>query len=158
MNILIVDDDGDKRTLLAEFVGSLYPEAECRQRGSYQSGCEDAIESRPDIVLLDMAFPTYDVVPSEGETGGRQRPYGGRDVLREMTRHELPCRVIIVTQYDTFGEGEEVMSLDELRDRLAEEFQGTYVKTVFFQSSSSSWRAELAEALSLALVKGDEVN
>ncbi|HWE96273.1 MAG TPA: hypothetical protein VG269_20080 [Tepidisphaeraceae bacterium] len=156
MRVLIIDDDGDKRKALAEFVRELYPDAVNIEKASYQSGCEEALISAPDIILLDMTLPTYDVIPAEGETGGRHRPYGGRDVLRELSRRDMPSRVVIVTQYDMFSDGEDVNSLDDLKARLVSEFRSNYVATIFFQSSSSSWRSELAEAMAEAILKNME--
>jgi CheY-like chemotaxis protein len=145
MIFLIVEDDKGKERQLFDLVHDRHPGAVILERRSYQSGLKEILSSRPDIILMDMSIPTFDVAPGEGETGGRLRPYGGRDLLREISRRTLPSRVIIVTQYDVFDEG--LVTLDELKSGLATEFPANYVDTVFYQAAASDWREQISSAI-----------
>jgi DNA-binding NarL/FixJ family response regulator len=154
MKVLLVEDDRNKERQLAEVVQAVLPEATLLDRRSYQSGLKEALLSRPEVILLDMSIPTFDVDPNAGETGGRTRPYGGRDLLKEIARRKLATSVVIVTQYDVFGDGLDLMTLEELKIGLAQQFPHHYVATVFYQTAQSSWREELTAALTLAVRRG----
>ena len=85
--------------------------------------------------------------------GGRKRLYAGRDVLHEVRRHKIQAKVIVVTQYETFGQGSQRRTLVELRQELGEEFAGTYLGTVYYYPSRSDWRTELSKLLRRAGIK-----
>lgn len=150
MKVLIVEDDGFKEQDITEMVAKCLPVATIEHRRSYQSGLAAAISLRPEIVLLDMSIPTFDVALNSGETGGRPRPYGGRDLLKELTRRKIGSKVIVVTQYDMFGEGQDLMTLEQLKVGLAQQFPNNYLTTVFYKSEQSEWRTAIAEALTAA--------
>lgn len=144
MKILVIEDDAHKARQLAEFV-KVEAEVTPAESRSYQSGLRAVLADSPDIVLLDMSLPTYDV--SRVETGGRSRPYAGREILTELKRKGIATKVVVVTQFESFGEGSEAMTLTELKRELGGEFATNYVGTVFYQPSESSWRQELRSLL-----------
>jgi hypothetical protein len=80
-----------------------------------------------------MTMPTYDVTPSE--RGGRTRVFGGREILRAIARRKLPARVIVVTQFESFGEGKQKKTLSELSQELRRDFPDNYVDTQRSQHS-----------------------
>ena len=55
--------------------------------------------------------------------------------------------VIVVTQFERFGEAEELITLDELRVNLAEHFPDSFRYAVFYQAANSEWKSELRRAL-----------
>ena len=91
----------------------------------------------PNLVLLDMVIPNYD--QSETEMGFDVRLFGGVDVLREVKREHSDCDVIIVTQFEDFGEGEQKTTLEELKVNLAEEYSEHYVGAVYYHPTRSDW-------------------
>lgn len=58
--------------------------------------------------------------------------------------------MIVVTQYDMFGEGQDLMTLEQLKVGLAQQFPNNYLTTVFYKSEQSEWRTAIAEALTAA--------
>jgi hypothetical protein len=96
-----------------------------------------------------MTLPTYDV--SASEKGGRIRPFGGREILNELVRRGIRTRAIVVTQFESFGEGRDALSLDQLRDQLATEYGGTYVATVFYHPAELVWKDQLETSITRAL-------
>ena len=145
MLIAIIEDDENKRKQVLQCVTELLPEATVVERRSYQSGLREIVESQPDVIVLDMSMPTFDVTPKD--KGGRMRAYAGRDILDEIIRRRLPAAVIVVTQYETFGEGKEQKSLSQLTKELDEAFPGIFWGAVYYHPAQSDWKSGLANML-----------
>jgi len=148
MKLLIVEDNEEKCRQLGAFLRAEYPSLVVEERRSYNSGLAAIRDFTPDVVLLDMSMPTYDRLG--GQSGGRTRPYAGRDVLSEVKRLGLRSRAIVVTQFETFGEGSQRRTLDELGSELATEFPDGYLGTVYYHPSRSDWRKKLNRFLRVA--------
>lgn len=146
MRILIIEDDPNKSKQLREHIMTTIGDSAVEERRSYQSGLKSAASGIYDVVILDMSLPTYDISPRE--RGGRTRPFAGREILSELARRDVHCHVIIVTQFESFGEGSERMTLRQLNDQLRNEFQDRYIQTVYYQAAESGWRMELTSAFS----------
>lgn len=145
MNVLVVDDDPNKLRQLRAFLSGEFPELVIEERNSFQSGLKYALLEGPDVLLLDMTMPTYDVAGKE--TGGYERRYAGYDILRRLKRRQKPIPVIIITQFERFGDGDELITLEELKEQLSEEFADNYVGTVFYQAAAAQWRNDLRDAM-----------
>ena len=145
MIILLIEDDGHKSLQVSQFVRTSFPSDEVIEKRSYQSGMKALTISRPDVVLLDMALPTFDVV--DGEVGGRMRNFGGRDVLVELDREGIPIKAIIITQFDTFGEGRDQQTLAQLANEIQSSFPHLYSGTVYYHPARSDWRTNLLDLL-----------
>lgn len=153
MKILLVEDDYNKRAHLGEALHSMFPHSEIRVAMSYQSGLSNIRTWRPDLVVLDMTLPTFDLSPSE--RGGRTRPFGGREILIDIDRRALLCKVVVVTQFESFGKGREAMSLKQLSSELKTRFGRVLIGTIHYQAGSTSWREELRLALSGLVTTGE---
>jgi CheY-like chemotaxis protein len=145
MKVLVVDDDPNKVKQLRECVSDLLPQAEVVHRRSYQSGLKAALFERPDIIVLDMTMPTYDV--GGKETGGRERRYAGQQILRQLKRKMAESRAVVVTQFEQFGEGDQLVTLEELSRNLTQEFGEYFLGTVFYQAGDTHWREVMKQLL-----------
>ena len=105
MNLLIIEDDMSKIKKIKSFIEDNYQEFSVNEAHSYQSGMKNVLNFKPDVILLDMSLPTYDVSPRE--QGGRPRSFGGRDILYEIKRKKMSSRAIIVTQFEDFRDEKE---------------------------------------------------
>jgi DNA-binding NarL/FixJ family response regulator len=148
MKVLIVEDDEFKLTQLARFVALSLPDARIVERRSYQSGMKEALEGSPDVILLDMNLPNFDITATEG--GYETLFFAGRDILLEIKRLLIPSLVIVVTQFDTFGEGPEATTLEELKQRLAEQFPQNYLETIYYHPAQEDWKTKLSDQLKIA--------
>ncbi len=151
MKILLVEDDLNKARHIASTIQENIKGAEIIERHSYQRGLKTALEDAFDVVLLDMTMSTFDVQPDE--EGGRNRPFAGRQILRKLQRRNVKASVIVVTQFETFGDGPERMTLQELNAELNRDFPEIYLGVVFYQAAQSTWVKVLVKYLS-ALRKG----
>lgn len=158
MQILIVEDDPNKCRNILEFLheSRFSTQMEILEAHSYQSGLALAKARRPELVLLDMSLPTFDI--SSTETGGSLRTYGGKDILNELQRKGIPSRVIIVTQFDTFGEGVRRMTLKQLALGLARDFPINYAGVVYYDAARSDWKSSLDALIRAQVVRNSEDN
>jgi len=145
MKILLVEDDPNKSGKIRHFIGDSIPGAELVCRPSYQSGLAAALGERFDLILLDMSLPTYDI--HGADQGNRTRAFGGREILDALKRRGSRLRVAVVTQFETFGDGADAMTLGQLNEQLRREYPDNYVGTVFYQPSETTWQQEMARLL-----------
>ncbi|WP_083892170.1 response regulator [Corallococcus coralloides] len=148
MKILIIEDDLNKLQRISELIRERAPDAQVTERKSYQSGLKEALKEHPDLIVLDMSMPTYDISPTE--KGGRTRPYAGREILSELKRKHVSSRVVVVTQFESFGEGVDAMTLSQLKAQLRADHAKNYLTTVYYHPSETGWRDNLIAAMSLA--------
>jgi CheY-like chemotaxis protein len=90
MRVLVVDDDENKLTHMLKLLRDSFPEFTIEERRSYQSGLKALLLNQPDLLVLDMTMPRFDV--GSREKGGRERRYAGRRYLRNSTGRRLACR------------------------------------------------------------------
>ncbi|MBB5034486.1 response regulator [Prosthecobacter vanneervenii] len=147
MKILIVEDDQNKLAQLRSFILQHTPSIFIESCCSYRSALARLLEEEPfDLILLDMSMPTFDKSPSE--SGGRNRPFGGKDILRKLKHKGVKTPVVVVTQFTHFGEGKSCISLDVLKQQLAEEGFENYQTTIFYNAQGTTWEVELKHWLS----------
>lgn len=142
MKLLLIEDDDNKRKQVKEFIVANYQyELDITEKKSYQSGLKEIFLTSYDLILLDMSLPTYDISPSEN--GGRFRTFAGRDILKELKRKKILVNTIVITQFDIFGEGEKVTTIDELDNMLKGIYSESYLGLVYYNASMSDWRITL---------------
>ena len=145
MKILIIEDDSNKSHQIIDFLKSTNSELEFSHKLSYQSGLRELLFGHYQLVLLDMSLPTYDI--SGHESGGRFRPFAGRELLYEITRKSKLTKVIVVTQFESFGEGDGTITNHELDEQLHKEFGGMYGGMVYYNASVATWKDTLSELI-----------
>lgn len=151
-SMLIVEDDEQKREKLHQFISENFPSVRVSLAKSYQSGLASLKERTFDLVVLDMSLPTFD--KTKDEDGGRHLAYGGREILRQMARRKMPTSVVIVTQFDKFGEGTAIVTREELDNELSELFPTLYIGMVFYRVAADSWKEQLLRVAS-TILKGE---
>jgi CheY-like chemotaxis protein len=143
MNILLVEDDEDKREQLVSFIENEI-NCELTQVQSFQGGLKAIKTKHFDLILLDMTIPTFDITPVDG--GGRSQPFGGEMLLHEMLRREIKTKVIVVTQFDIFGKGEDEITLKDLDFRLSQQFNN-YLGAVQYGIAYTGWKEVLGKMI-----------
>jgi CheY-like chemotaxis protein len=145
MKLLLVEDDEDKREQLIKFINEKI-KCDLSEVRSFQSGLKAIKENVYDLIILDMTMPTFDIHPKD--SGGRSQPFGGEMLLYEMVRRGIKTKVIIVTQFDLFGKGEDEITLKDLDLRLFESFEYNYVGIVQYNITYSGWKDSLFQLIS----------
>jgi CheY-like chemotaxis protein len=145
VRVLIVEDDENKRLQVVSYLREEFDGVDVVERRSYQSGLKEILDTSYDAILLDMTMPTYD--KSFTEPGGRPRPFAGKDILTQMSHRKMSTPVIVVTGFETFGEGNSAIALGELKRQLQTQFPALYKGTVYYNVSQSQWKYDLKSAL-----------
>lgn len=144
MNILLVEDDSAKAGRILDFLNESYhPSVEvCR---SLKSGLKAVISSTFDLIILDMTLPNFDIGGSED--GGRPLVFGGREILRQMKRRDINQPVVITTQFEQFGSGEDLVTRDALGKELDIEYSDFYLGMVYYHATEERWRTDLSSII-----------
>lgn len=145
VNLIIVEDDENKRNRVIDFLKGKFSINPMETYNSYQSGIKGIIKNhqKTDLLLLDMSMSTFDI--EAYETGGRRRPFAGREILEKMKWENIKIPTIIVTAYENFEEDGKTFSLQELCKELSESFDGIYVGCVYYNSAQNSWMDRLGK-------------
>jgi DNA-binding NarL/FixJ family response regulator len=141
VQVLIVEDDEFKSTQIASFLRSHYNDLTIITKVSYQSGLEEAVDRTPELILLDMNLPNFD--PGAYDAGDQTMLFAGRDILKELMRLRVQTKVIVITQFEQFGVGEEVTTLRELSASLAADFPRNFCGTVYYHPAHEDWKSGL---------------
>jgi CheY-like chemotaxis protein len=154
MRILLVDDDENKRRQIADFIDSKNVFEEIVEARSLQSGLEAIGAGSYDLIVLDMTMPTFDITASED--GGPPLAFGGRELLRYMVRRNIRASSVVITQFDQFGEGHNILTLEELNKELERTNVNEYYGTIYFNVADESWKAKLNQVIE-AVTRGKEL-
>lgn len=146
MKILIVEDDENKSRNLIDFLSISEVDSEIKIEKSLRSGIGAVIDWHPNLILLDMTMPTYDIGPEEH--GGKPQIFGGRELMAQMVRFDISIPVIVVTQFETFGQGNESIDLEELNKKLREEFPDFYRGAVYYHAAVEGWQEKIQQMIS----------
>lgn len=144
MKVLLVEDDENKKSRILDFYRDQFPDDLLLSEDSMVSGLRTAREQRPDFVILDMTLPNYSIASSKGFNP--MRPFGGRDFLRQLQRLSIGARVVVLTQFETFGAPPDQVDLQSLNRELSTAFPDLFLGSIYYHASKSSWQFELATA------------
>lgn len=145
MTVLIIEDDELKTDRIRAFLAWEAPHLQLEIARSYKSGLRAIVSGPHDLLILDMTLPTFDIQP--GTDGGRPLGLGGRDLLRQMKRRSVTCPTVVVTGFDAFGLGKDVVTLAQLDAELQAEFGEFYLGCVYFNATTDDWRDQLRALL-----------
>lgn len=143
MKILIVEDNKNKLLRLKEFIIGiqLAEDIEFTEANSFTSGIRKINEKSWDVIILDMSLPTYDI--THRENGGDKKPVAGKEIIKRMIHKNIMIPVIIVTQFETFGENR--ITLDILNEEFENKFKKVWKGTIFYEGEE--WQDGLDQIL-----------
>jgi CheY-like chemotaxis protein len=153
MNIILVEDEDPKRRHLEQLLLEQIADLRLRVARSVNSAIEELEDSRPDLLLLDMSLPTFDVGDTEG--GGRPQGFGGIEVVRHMKLSGLRCPLIVITGYEAFPKGAGQVKLATLEKELRSEFPDMINGVLHFNSAFDEWKEDLLRLMSEIPKSGD---
>jgi CheY-like chemotaxis protein len=143
MKLLLVEDDENKGVQLSSYIRETFPTANLVLERSLQSGIRRIRKGLPDLVLLDMTLPNYDIGPDE--PGGDPQIFGGKDFLDQMDRLDIVVPVVVITQYETFGKPPK--SLPQLDEELRNEYPSSYCGAIYYHASIHEWKDQLKQLM-----------
>jgi CheY-like chemotaxis protein len=141
MRLYLIEDDSQKAESISQFLGRMHPAVCVELFGSYQSGLKAIERDAPDLIVLDMNLPTFDNLGAL--RGGRPRALGGYEILRKMRRKGLAVPVVVITQLESFGDGDSRVSFAEIIERCQNEFPQSFLGGVYYSRLSDAWQEEV---------------
>lgn len=137
MKVLLVEDDQYKADKLKDFLESKFSDDLLVIARSISRAIEAIDESPFKWVFLDMSLPMYEI--------GRERPraFGGKAILQYLNNLDRKESVVVVTQFQTIGEGKDLVDLTTLQRQLSEEFPVQFRGLIFFSEKSDSWKSDI---------------
>src|SRR5690349_18408657 len=151
MKVLIIDDSEYKIQSLQGVIEQFKQGCQIEVAHSFQSGVRKLKVFRPELLLLDMSLPTSET--EAGELEGRMRVFGGREILVEMKFHDIQSKVVIVTQFDHFGEPPNSTDLETLLTQLQSQFGNLLIGGIYYSNIDSLWRQRLLRLLKASIGK-----
>ncbi len=145
MRILVVEDDLYKHDILINFLKKNISTSFILSAKSVSSAIKAINEEVFDFIILDMSLPTFDV--SSTESGGKPQGFGGVDILRYLDSLDYSGGVIIVTQFEKFGDRDEEKDLALLRRELLDDFPQLLKAVIYFDSTLKTWQNELRKVI-----------
>lgn len=145
LKILFVEDNHHKRGRIMDFISHSFPGIKVDEAYSFTSGWQKLENSFYDLVLLDMTLPTYDRSPTE--SGGRVRIFGGKEIARKIVRNRIKTSIAVITQFNSFSDKGNSQNFDDLRIEMQRDLAETFKGMIFYNSSVSTWRDELAKII-----------
>lgn len=147
MQFLIIEDDENKLNQIQSFLALKYSEVLVEAARSLRSGLDRIMQGKHDLIILDMSMPTFDI--GVEEDGGRPQSYAGREILRQMQRRHITKPVIVITQFDRFGQGAATLTLSQLDEQLLRDHADIYKGAIFYDATSEGWKDELKNFIDL---------
>lgn len=151
MKIAIIDDSSYKIEGLSALIKANWPTIEVVVARSFQTGMSLLEKERPEIILMDMSLPNFEK-PS-GRLEGRNRLFGGRELMEEIDFLGLNSRVVVITQFEEFPDGNKTMNVDELFSRIKSAYPTLFAGGVFYSSIDTRWVADVRKIIDLELLR-----
>lgn len=140
MRVLIIEDTEAKMRVIEECIKGVYEEWEFTEAMSYSAGIQNIYAGGWDLILMDMSLPTYNI--SHTESGGTKKPVAGQELMARMLSRKIFIPVIIITQFDTFGDNQ---SLESLNKEFEEGYTRIWKGTISYDKPG--WQEQLLKLL-----------
>lgn len=139
--ILIVDDDNYKIKNIKDLIFSIDKSFVISTMEALNPGLLELRSNKYDLIILDMSLPVF----SSSETTNFN-PFGGIAFLREMRRKNITTPVVIVTQYEIFGEGEFQKNSKIIDEECKSDFLN-YKGIIIYSSVNNEWKEKLVKMI-----------
>lgn len=136
MRILLVEDETHKRDELIKCVEEVYlspPEVV----DSVSSAVLRVIDESYDLIILDMALPTFSD-STDDKKKGHDQAEGGIEILRALKASKKTTKIIIVTQYPDFGIGGTRVKLKDSPRVIKEKYKQDVIGAVLYHYKTES--------------------
>jgi CheY-like chemotaxis protein len=143
--ILFVEDDEPKLEQVLALLET-FADIEVLVAKSLNGACKRIDTEEFDLVILDMSLPTFDNGMTVGASG-RQKTFGGREILMYLWENEKDMPVLVITQFKDFPGDEGPVNLPQLHAQLKSDFPGLYRDHIYFEHNNDAWKTTLTNLL-----------
>lgn len=147
MRVLLVEDEEPKQRHIEAFLRKTLKTPQITIAKSVRGALERLTQSIPDVVILDMSLPTFEI--GGDEAGGRPQGFGGIEVIRNMELDDIVAPVVFLTGYEAFTKAGGQLSLDALAEELRDDHPDLFRGIIHYNSAYGDWQVRLMETLRL---------
>lgn len=145
-NILLVEDEDPKLQHISRFIRELDSPVILSTARSVNSAMDEIDTQFPDLLLLDMSLPTFEI--KDRESGGRPQGFGGIEILRQLAMSGRLCQAIVITGYEAFpSENDDPVDITQLNEKLSTEFPNMFRGLLHYNSTYDEWKQTLLNYL-----------
>lgn len=138
MRVLLVEDEDPKRDAILNFLTKAFPEFEVELARSVRTAIASIRAARPNLLLLDMSLPTFDI--ASGESGGRPQGFGGIEIMRFIEMQEIELPTIVITGYEAFSKANgQRIGVDALQNEFTRDFPNFFRGLIYFDPIAGVW-------------------
>jgi CheY-like chemotaxis protein len=139
--VLVAEDEDSKRERISAVLRDAFPRMTLMEARSVRSAIRKLRDTPPDILILDMSLPTFDI--AAGEPGGRPQGFGGIEVVRHMERDDVSVPIIVVTQHPVIPKDGRLIELAGLEAMVRAESPSGFRGLIYYNTLTGLWRGEL---------------
>ena len=148
MKVLLIEDEPHKNSDLMAAIGRVFgKKAEVTLCKAVKDGYMAAFEREFDVVILDMALPTF---PEDGDAAGLAQASGGMEIVRLLAKRRVSSKVIIVTQYPEVIINNTIVKLSELSEYVSSRYGLPLSGCVLYSFDDAGWQVKLMGILEAA--------
>ncbi|MEG8267969.1 response regulator [Acinetobacter baumannii] len=114
----------------------------------------DKIEAEvPDLLILDMSLPTFDVNLEENESGGNPQGFGGIEVLKNLKIDRIVCKTLIITGYEAFSKkNSKPIDINTIKSDLLLKYSEYIIDVLHFNSTYDTWKIKLKDSIKALII------
>lgn len=140
MKVLLVEDEEHKTAdLIARLGAAGISSGDLCVAAGVREAVLQVIDNTYDLIVLDMALPTFSKGGLSGGEGGVAQAVGGIEILRALNATGKRCRIIVVTQYpDIFINGDKIR-LSSMPKVISAKYGQNIVGAILYSYNDKAW-------------------
>ena len=147
LKILLIEDEPHKKDELVAHLKDFFEDRlELEVSDSVRSSIDMVSREDYDLVVLDMALPTFSASEASGD-GGLDQALGGVEVLRSLKALGKTQRILIVTQYPDIFLGGRRVKIGKAQFALEKLYRQEIVGAVLYKYKSPGNRSKIEKYL-----------
>lgn len=139
--LLVEDEEHKANDLLRRLQDVGYASSEITVASSVREAVLAVGSSAFELLILDMALPTFTKGPGS-KSGGVAQSVGGVEVLRALSSINASCNIIIVTQYPEITMNGKKIKLKEISATVGTKYNQNIKGVVLYSIDSPKWGKE----------------
>lgn len=143
MNVLCIEDLKDKYDHIKDVLNK--ENCSVVWKKNYQEGLMELRNNSFDFLLLDMSMPICENEFSKDNFDN----FAGLSILREIKRKKYNIKVVVVTGFNDFERGNNLITIKELEKEILEKYSQYYLGYIKYDSASVEWQEKLKSFLNI---------
>jgi CheY-like chemotaxis protein len=141
MKVLLIEDEEHKaKDLTARLRAAGIAAGDTMQVGGVRQAVLKVTEAIFNLVIVDMALPTFSD-STDNISGGTAQAVGGIEVLRALSVAGVSTKIIIVTQYPDIIVGGDRVKLSQAARVLSKKYNQEVLGAVLYSYKTPEWEA-----------------